>query len=128
MSQVQVSAWRCDRVECGHVWLGKAGEVPKWCARCKRPGWNLVPHVKGERVGNGRERGKAIAKREAVRSSKGKGRKGDDKAVAVRAVDESMGGVPVVGLDPNGKCPHNPRITVGSCEKIWGGVKCRTKR
>jgi len=35
-----VSAWKCDRETCGHVWIAMSEEPPKACARCKCTGWN----------------------------------------------------------------------------------------
>jgi hypothetical protein len=40
MSLVEVEAWKCDRVECGHVWYTGSEEKPKACARCKSRAWD----------------------------------------------------------------------------------------
>lgn len=39
MSNVQVSAWQCDRPECGHIWIAN-GYKPKACAKCKSRSWD----------------------------------------------------------------------------------------
>ena len=46
MSLIEVNAWKCDREECGHVWLAIAEEPPTACAKCKNRAWNrggIVP-------------------------------------------------------------------------------------
>ena len=40
MSVLLVEAWKCDRVECGHVWYTGKTETPTACGKCKSRSWN----------------------------------------------------------------------------------------
>jgi hypothetical protein len=41
MSQFWKQVWKCDRENCGYIWLGAGDKEPKRCAKCKSPNWNL---------------------------------------------------------------------------------------
>lgn len=45
MSVLMVSAWRCDKAACGHVWYTGEEEAPARCAKCKSRNWNVVGGV-----------------------------------------------------------------------------------
>lgn len=40
MSRTTVAAWKCDRPECGWVWIATSDVPPTACAKCKSRTWH----------------------------------------------------------------------------------------
>jgi hypothetical protein len=121
MSRLTVPAWKCDRPECGWVWIAKGITPPEKCAKCKSRIWNRETlEGKMERV---QEAVPAASPASTISSI--------TLDAARRIIPPPIRNAPVEQFKPKPRCPshrlplvHDPEIGWWSCRV----TKCRFRQ
>ena len=118
MSRLTVSAWKCDRPECGWVWIAKGSIPPIACAKCKSRTWN-------------RETLKDKAERAEETLAKAQPGWSITLDNARRIIPPPIRNAPVEQFKPKPRCPSHRLPLVHDPETGWWScrvTKCRFRQ